>query len=158
MSSGSRAASPRPCATAVSSCAVDRDFEAVIEACAAPRARSLGTWITPEMNDAYVELHRLRLRSQHRMPARIGKLVGGLYGVRLGGVFFGESMFALERDASKVALAHLVDLSLAEGIVVIDCQMASRHLESLGSRQIPRVRFQALLREHTLPAKGMVER
>ena len=78
-------------------------------------------------------------------------------GVRLGGVFFGESMFALERDASKAALAYLVERSLAEGIVVIDCQLASRHLESLGSRLIPRLRFQALLREHATPgAKGLV--
>jgi leucyl/phenylalanyl-tRNA--protein transferase len=96
---------------------------------------------------AYVELHRRGFA--HSVETWLdGRLVGGLYGVRLGKFFFGESMFALERDASKVALAHLVELSLAEGIAVIDCQMASRHLESLGSRTIPRPRFQALLREH----------
>jgi leucyl/phenylalanyl-tRNA--protein transferase len=127
--------------------AVDRDFAGVIQACAAPRTRSIGTWITPEMSKAYVELHRRGFA--HSVETWLdGRLVGGLYGVRLGKVFFGESMFALERDASKVALAHLVELSLAEGIAVIDCQMASRHLESLGSRTIPRLRFQALLREH----------
>jgi leucyl/phenylalanyl-tRNA--protein transferase len=125
---------------------VNRDFRGVIEACAAPRARSIGTWITPEMLSAYVELHRRGFA--HSVETWLGgKLVGGLYGVRLGGVFFGESMFALERDASKAALAHLVECSLAEGIGVIDCQLASRHLESLGSRPIPRLRFQALLRE-----------
>src|SRR5262249_22272274 len=79
---------------------------------------------------------------------RGGVLAGGLYGVRLGGVFFGESMFSRERDASKVALARLVEACVAEGIAVIDCQMASAHLESLRSRRIPRNRFQTLLREH----------
>jgi leucyl/phenylalanyl-tRNA--protein transferase len=126
---------------------IDRDFKAVIEACAAPRLRSIGTWITSDMLRAYVELHRRGFA--HSVETWLdGRLVGGLYGVRLGNVFFGESMFARERDASKVALAHLVETSLAEGIAVIDCQMASRHLESLGSRTIPRLRFQALLREH----------
>jgi leucyl/phenylalanyl-tRNA---protein transferase len=128
-------------------CAIDRDFRGVIEACAAPRGQSVGTWITPEMLAAYVELHRRGYA--HSIETYQGsRLVGGLYGVRLGGVFFGESMFSRERDASKVALARLVDTCLAEAIVVIDCQMASTHLESLGSRRIPRTRFQALLREH----------
>ncbi len=129
---------------------VNRDFRGVIEACAAPRARSIGTWITPEMLSAYVELHRRGFA--HSIETWLGgRLVGGLYGVRLGGVFFGESMFALERDASKAALACLVERCLEQGIVVIDCQLASRHLQSLGSRQIPRLRFQALLREHASP-------
>ena len=140
-------------------CAIDRDFRGVIEACAAPREQSLGTWITPEMLAAYVELHRRGYA--HSVETYQGsRLVGGLYGVRLGGVFFGESMFSRERDASKVALARLVDTCIAASIVIIDCQMASTHLESLGSRRIPRTRFQALLREHaslaplpmTLPA------
>jgi leucyl/phenylalanyl-tRNA--protein transferase len=127
--------------------AIDRDFRGVIEACAAPRPQSVGTWITPEMLAAYVELHR-RGYAHSVETYRGDRLVGGLYGVRLGGVFFGESMFSRERDASKVALARLVETCVAEGIVVIDCQMASAHLESLGSRRIPRMRFQALLREH----------
>jgi leucyl/phenylalanyl-tRNA--protein transferase len=126
---------------------VDRDFRGVIEACAAPRAQSLGTWITPEMLAAYVELHR-RGYAHSIETWRGNDLVGGLYGVRLGGVFFGESMFSRERDASKVALARLVEVCRAEGIAIIDCQMASAHLESLGSRRIPRTRFQAMLREH----------
>ena len=75
-------------------------------------------------------------------------LVGGLYGVRLGSIFFGESMFSRERDASKVALAHLVEVCLRNSIAVIDCQLPSAHLTSLGSRTIPRLQFQALLREH----------
>ncbi|HVY79787.1 MAG TPA: leucyl/phenylalanyl-tRNA--protein transferase [Steroidobacteraceae bacterium] len=127
--------------------AIDRDFRAVIEGCAAPRPGSVGTWITPEMLAAYVELHR-RGYAHSFETYRGDRLVGGLYGVRLGAVFFGESMFRRERDASKVALARLVETCVAEGIVVIDCQMASAHLESLGSRRIPRKRFQALLREH----------
>jgi leucyl/phenylalanyl-tRNA--protein transferase len=126
---------------------IDRDFRGVIEACAAPRPQSVGTWITPEMLAAYVELHRRGYA--HSVETWHGdRLVGGLYGVRLGGVFFGESMFSRERDASKVALARLVESCVAEGIVVIDCQMASSHLASMGSRRIPRMRFEAMLREH----------
>src|SRR5262249_5577261 len=127
--------------------AIDRDFRGVIEACAAPRPQSAGTWITPEMMAAYVELHR-RGYAHSVETYRGARLVGGLYGVRLGGVFFRGAMFSRERDASKVALARLVETCRAEGIAIIDCQMASAHLESLGSRRIPRTRFQAMLREH----------
>jgi leucyl/phenylalanyl-tRNA--protein transferase len=126
---------------------VDRDFAAIIDSCAAPRPHSLGTWITPEMRTAYVQLHRLGYA--HSIEAyRNEMLVGGLYGVRLGNIFFGESMFSRERDASKVAMAHLVDICRRNGIAVIDCQLATRHLESLGSRAIARAQFQSLLREH----------
>jgi leucyl/phenylalanyl-tRNA--protein transferase len=126
---------------------IDLDFPAVIDCCAAPRPQSLGTWITSEMREAYVELHRLG-RAHSIESRRQGALVGGLYGVRLGGVFFGESMFSRERDASKVALAHLVALCTANEIAVIDCQLPSRHLESLGARTIPRSEFQWLLARH----------
>jgi leucyl/phenylalanyl-tRNA---protein transferase len=125
---------------------LDKDFHAVIEACAAPRPHSGGTWITAEMLRAYVELHR-RGYAHSIETYHGGKLAGGLYGVRLGGVFFGESMFSRKRDASKVALARLVEVCIASRIVVIDCQMASAHLESLGSRRIARTGFQGLLRE-----------
>jgi len=128
----------------------DADFAAVIDGCAAPRAASPGTWITSEMRAAYLELHRLRLAHSVEIR-RAGELVGGLYGVRLGSVFFGESMFSRARDASKAALARLVEMCRREGIVVIDCQLPSRHLESLGARSIPRAQFQALLREHAAP-------
>jgi len=98
------------------------------------------------MRAAYVELHHLKYA--HSIETRRGgQLVGGLYGVRLGGVFFGESMFSGERDASKVALAHLVGVCRRNSIELIDCQLPSRHLESLGSRIVPRVQFQALLRK-----------
>ena len=123
---------------------VNEDFEAVIDACAAPRPHSPGTWITPEMRAAYVRLHRLGFA--HSLEVRRGgRLAGGLYGVRLGGVFFGESMFSAERDGSKIALAHLVGMCPRNGIAMIDCQLASRHLSSLGARSIPRTQFQALL-------------
>jgi leucyl/phenylalanyl-tRNA--protein transferase len=126
---------------------VDRDFAGVIDSCAAPRAHSLGTWITAEMRNAYLQLHRLSFA--HSIESyRNGVLVGGLYGVRLGSIFFGESMFSRERDASKVALAHLVELCRRNAIAVIDCQLTSRHLESMGSRTIARGQFQSLLREH----------
>ena len=123
---------------------VNESFDAVIDACAAPRDRSPGTWITPEMRQAYLRLHRLGYA--HSLEVRRGaQLAGGLYGVRLGGVFFGESMFSAERDGSKVALAHLVMMCAHNSIAVIDCQLASRHLSSLGARSIPRAHFQALL-------------
>lgn len=123
---------------------VDAAFEDVIDACAAPRAHSPGTWITPEMRQAYVRLHRLGFA--HSIEVRHdAALAGGLYGVRLGGVFFGESMFSLRPDGSKIALAHLVMMCPRNSIELIDCQLASRHLGSLGARSIPRARFQALL-------------
>jgi leucyl/phenylalanyl-tRNA---protein transferase len=132
---------------------VDRDFAGVIDGCAAPRAASPGTWITAEMRAAYLELHRLGCAHSIEV-SRAGVLVGGLYGVRLGGVFFGESMFSRARDASKAALAHLVALCRRNSIVAIDCQLPSRHLASLGARTIPRARFQALLREHVRGASS----
>jgi leucyl/phenylalanyl-tRNA---protein transferase len=131
--------------------AIDRDFEAVIDGCAAPRAASPGTWITAEMRAAYRELHRLGLAHSIEIR-RAGELIGGLYGVRLGGVFFGESMFSRARDSSKAALAHLVAVCRSNGLAVIDCQLPSRHLASLGARTIPRGQFQALLREHVRTA------
>jgi leucyl/phenylalanyl-tRNA---protein transferase len=126
---------------------LDRDFAAVIDGCAAPRAASPGTWITAEMRAAYLLLYRLGTAHSIEI-SHGGVLIGGLYGVRLGGVFFCESMFSRERDASKAALAHLVAVCQRNGLAVIDCQLPSRHLLSLGARTIPRSQFQALLREH----------
>jgi leucyl/phenylalanyl-tRNA--protein transferase len=131
---------------------LDRDFAAVIDGCAAPRAASPGTWITSDMRSAYLALHRLGWA--HSIEVWRGNdLAGGLYGVRLGGIFFGESMFSAVRDASKVALAHLAALCLRNSIAAIDCQLYSRHLGSLGARTIPRAQFQRLLREQaSLPS------
>ena len=123
---------------------IDQDFVAVLEGCASPRHKSRGTWITPEMAEAYTALHRRGVA--HSIEARRdGVLVGGLYGLLIGRVFFGESMFSAERDASKVALSGLVDRCLASGIELIDCQLPSAHLESLGCRAIPRPEFEARL-------------
>jgi leucyl/phenylalanyl-tRNA--protein transferase len=118
----------------------NRDFAGVVAACAAPRARSPGTWITPEMAQAYNDLHRRGLGHSYEIY-RADRLVGGVYGVLLGRVYFGESMFSRERDASKAALAGLVEHSAALGIELIDCQLPSAHLRSLGSRAMPRREF-----------------
>lgn len=116
-------------------------FDRVIAACAsAPRPGQDGTWITPGIVAAYSGLHRRG--HAHSIEAwREGRLVGGLYGVSIGRMFFGESMFALERDASKVALAHLVAMLRARGFPLIDCQQETEHLASVGARPIPRAVF-----------------
>jgi leucyl/phenylalanyl-tRNA--protein transferase len=120
---------------------IDSAFRAVIEACArAPRAGQLGTWITPEVVDAYTELHECGYA--HSVESwREGNLVGGLYGVSIGRMFFGESMFALETDASKVALVHLVDRLHWADCPLIDCQQQTGHLARLGARPISRPEF-----------------
>jgi leucyl/phenylalanyl-tRNA--protein transferase len=121
-------------------------FAAVIRACAeTPRDHEEGTWITPEMQQAYIRLHELGYA--HCMESwRDGRLVGGIYGVRVGRCFCGESMFHRESDASKVALAALVERLRREGVDLIDCQVASDHLIRLGAREIPRARFLSYLR------------
>jgi leucyl/phenylalanyl-tRNA---protein transferase len=126
----------------------DRDFGAVVTACAARREHSTGTWITPEMHAAYCDLHSLG--KAHSVEVRLGgSLVGGLYGVLMGRVFFGESMFSRERDASKVALAWLTTRALVAGLQLIDCQLPTPHLRSLGSRPVSRLEFSALVAEAT---------
>jgi leucyl/phenylalanyl-tRNA---protein transferase len=122
----------------------DRDFATVVSACAAPRSRSPGTWITAEMKAAYCALHALGVAHSYEIWQG-DTLAGGLYGVRLGAVFFGESMFSHQADASKAALAGLVGRSRELGIELIDCQLPSAHLRSLGSRPIPRSEFLAIL-------------
>ena len=125
---------------------IDHDFAAVVAACAAPREGASGTWITDAMRDAYERLHRLG--HAHSVETWIdGELAGGLYGVALGRVFFGESMFTRARDASKIALVALVERCRREGIALIDCQMHTPHLESLGAREIPRRDFARRLQE-----------
>ncbi len=127
---------------------VDTAFAQVIEACATASGRiRQGTWITPEMREAYLHLHRLGFA--HSIECWSGdRLAGGLYGVSLDRVFFGESMFTRISDASKVALATLVRLALDRGIAMIDCQMTTDHLLRFGAREIDREAFQALLDEH----------
>ena len=126
---------------------IDTDFRAVIGACArTPREGQGGTWITPEMADAYCELHR-RGYAHSIESWRDGRLVGGLYGIALGRVFFGESMFAHETDASKVALVALVAQLQRLGVPLIDCQQETAHLATFGARPIPRAMFAAHLAE-----------
>jgi leucyl/phenylalanyl-tRNA--protein transferase len=126
----------------------DRDFAGVVSACAGRRANSAGTWITPEMLAAYRELHERG--HAHSVEVRLGgQLVGGLYGVLLGRVFFGESMFSRERDASKVAMARLVERAGVAGLQLIDCQLPTAHLRTLGSRPMPRDEFSRRVGELT---------
>ncbi|MBZ2187821.1 leucyl/phenylalanyl-tRNA--protein transferase [Alcanivorax sp. JB21] len=125
---------------------IDQHFPAVMDACAAPRDADGGTWIVAEMRDAYLALHRAGYA--HSVEVwQDGTLCGGLYGVCLGGVFFGESMFSRADNASKAALALLCRLQPAHGIELIDCQMETPHLLSLGARTLPRRDFEAKLSE-----------
>ncbi|MCU0976991.1 MAG: leucyl/phenylalanyl-tRNA--protein transferase [Steroidobacteraceae bacterium] len=133
---------------------LDGAFDEVLTGCAAPRAGQPDTWITAAMRRAYGALNRLGLA--HSVETwRDGQLVGGLYGVALGGVFFGESMFSRDTDASKVALSRLVDECLARGVELIDCQQPTDHLASLGSRPIPRAEFTSLLERLADPARDL---
>jgi leucyl/phenylalanyl-tRNA--protein transferase len=119
----------------------DTVFEEVIRGCAeVPRRGGEGTWITKEMKDAYCRLHQEGFAHSIESWAEDG-LAGGLYGVALGGVFFGESMFSRRSNASKVALVRLVERLKEDGYSVIDCQMTTRHLMSLGAREISRAEF-----------------
>lgn len=133
---------------------VDTAFRAVIEACAEPRSRERRTWITPAMIEAYSALHRQG--HAHSVEAwHGGELAGGLYGVAVGRIFFGESMFARKADASKVALVHLVGMFRQMRVPLIDCQQETEHLKRFGARPIPRDEFAehlSRLVHSTLPA------
>jgi len=132
----------------------DTAFEQVMRACAAPRNGQAGTWIHEEMISAYTELHRLG--HAHSVETwKDGELVGGLYGMSIGRMFYGESMFSRSSDASKAALAHLASPlhrwnfgpSTELRVGMIDCQMNTPHLASLGAREIPRTEFIRRLQE-----------
>jgi leucyl/phenylalanyl-tRNA--protein transferase len=132
----------------------DSAFARVMAGCAAPRPGQDGTWITPDMTVAYGRLFELGYA--HSVEAWEGdRLVGGLYGVALGRMFFGESMFSAVSDASKVAFAHLMRQFARWGVPLVDCQMPTRHLASLGAREIPREEFlrhvRRLVNEPALP-------
>jgi len=125
----------------------DTAFPAVIAACAEPRPEQDGTWITSAVQHAYCELADLGVA--HSIEAWDGEaLAGGLYGVAIGRVFFGESMFARRSDASKVALVHLVRQLRRWGFPLIDCQMSTSHLASLGGQNVSRADFLAVVRRH----------
>lgn len=122
----------------------DQAFEQVMIACAQPREQESGTWITNDIHQAYNALHKLGVA--HSAETWLdGELVGGLYGVALGRVFFGESMFHTVTDASKAAFVYLVDLLTSWDYQLIDCQVHTSHLESLGAQEIERQHFSRLL-------------
>lgn len=123
---------------------IDHAFESVIEACAQPREYEKTTWITRDMKEAYLRLHRLG----HAHSLEVWKddlLAGGIYGLSLGRVFFGESMFSHETDASKIALVALCRLIATHGYTLLDCQVGNPHLHSMGAEEISREAFQSLL-------------
>jgi leucyl/phenylalanyl-tRNA--protein transferase len=119
----------------------DHNFPAIISACATtPRPGQDGTWIAAEMIEAYCRLHELGWAHSVEVYDA-GRLVGGLYGLQIGQMFYGESMFAHQTDASKAAFAYLIRRLQADGVAMIDCQMRTEHLSSLGGREIPRNDF-----------------
>src|SRR5712691_5661687 len=134
----------------------DRSFDQVIAACAIPRRDQGGTWINSGMIKAYRELHRMG--HAHSVETWIdGKLAGGLYGVALGRAFFGESMFSRTTNASKIAFVHLVKQLACWRFGIIDCQMKTAHLASLGAREIQRTQFTRIIEEliHYRCVEGM---
>jgi leucyl/phenylalanyl-tRNA--protein transferase len=125
---------------------VDSAFKQVMRACAAPRREQAGTWIHEDMIAAYTGLHQMG--AAHSVETWMnGSLVGGLYGIAIGRMFYGESMFSHATDASKIAIAHLAAQLQRWGYGMIDCQMNTPHLASLGAREIPRAEFMHRLRE-----------
>jgi leucyl/phenylalanyl-tRNA--protein transferase len=118
----------------------DTAFEAVIEACAAPRAGRMETWINHTIQRLCLELFE-RGRAHSVEAWRDGRLAGGLYGIALGGAFFGESMFSVERDASKVALVHLAARLRAGGFTLLDAQFMTDHLRSFGALEITKAQY-----------------
>lgn len=138
---------------------LDSDFPAVIRACAETR-EATGTWITQSIQDAYIRMHELGYA--HSVETWVdGELVGGLYGMAVGRAFYGESMFSLRTDASKIAFVHLARFLEQQDFRVLDCQMTTRHLASLGGREIPREDFVKLLgtltREGPPPARWPID-
>jgi leucyl/phenylalanyl-tRNA---protein transferase len=122
----------------------DTAFADVVRACAEPRPGHPESWINAPIVDLYTELHRRG--HAHSVECRQqGRLVGGLYGVSIGAAFFGESMFSRERDASKIALVHLVARLIKGGFRLLDCQFMTEHLRSFGAIEVPREEFRGLL-------------
>jgi leucyl/phenylalanyl-tRNA--protein transferase len=124
----------------------DYDFEATIDACAERREERRSTWINAPIREAYAQLHRMG--NAHSVEAWHGeRLVGGLYGVSLGRVFFGESMFSKETDASKICLVHLVERLKARGFALLDTQFTTEHLKRFGAVDVPRAKYETMLAE-----------
>ncbi len=130
-------------------------FHEVVKSCAEPRLDSSGTWITQAIMKNYQSLHASGYA--HSVECwQNGDLVGGLYGVAIGQIFFGESMFSRKTDASKICLAHLVHLLKTQGCTLIDCQVYSEHLASLGARTIPRDEFSNILNQFCDPINTQI--
>jgi leucyl/phenylalanyl-tRNA---protein transferase len=130
----------------------DREFAAVMRGCARSDEPGTGTWITPEMHLAYERLHALGYAHSVEVWSA-DELVGGLYGVAIGRAFFAESMFSRQPNASKAAMVFLAQELRARDVLVMDCQLPSRHLDSMGAREIPRRDFLALLAESVTGAQ-----
>lgn len=126
---------------------VNQAFEEVIYQCGATRKEKEGTWITDEIMDAYMQLHRLGFAVSIEAWNK-NELAGGLYGIRMGNVFFGESMFSRQSNASKYAFISYVQQLQKEGVVLIDCQVYTEHLSSMGARMIDRDLFLSMVKEH----------
>lgn len=124
----------------------DRSFESVIKKCSAPREKQKQTWITQEMMEAYIDLHNLGLAHSVEVWQQ-KRLVGGFYGVALGKCFFGESMFFEVANASKFAFIKFAGKLFERGFLLVDCQVPTEHLKSLGAREIPRAKFLLILKE-----------
>jgi len=134
---------------AVFTTTIDAAFEEVIHFCASTsRNDQDGTWITNDIEQAYITLHKAGIAHSAECWSQ-GKLVGGLYGLALGKVFFGESMFSHQSNASKVAFVHLLDELKKANYALIDCQVTTEHLLSLGAEEIPRDQFLKLVKKHT---------
>lgn len=124
----------------------DYDFEATIDACAEEREERRSTWINAPIREAYTQLHRMG--HCHSVEAwQDGELVGGLYGLSLGRVFFGESMFSKATDASKVCLVHLVERLQERGFALLDTQFTTEHLKHFGAVDVPRGKYEKMLAE-----------
>ena len=136
---------------------VDHDFPETMRACAsAKRPKQEATWIEEDMVRDYSELHSLGIA--HSIEAFLGdERVGGLYGLAMGKVFFGESMFSTVSDASKVCLAYLVELSQHAGVELIDCQVYTSHLESMGGEEIPRKQYLNSLKSLASSSKSVIQ-
>jgi leucyl/phenylalanyl-tRNA---protein transferase len=129
---------------------MDTAFARVLKSCAAPRTQQEGTWITYHMFKAYMKMHELGYA--HSIECwQDNELVGGLYGIAIGQVFFGESMFSKKTDASKVALVHLCEYLKQNNFKLIDSQVHTSHMESMGAEMINRNDFEKLVKKHTNP-------
>lgn len=131
---------------------IDRDFAGVMERCSGPRAKADGTWITAAMKSAYHRLHNQGLAHSIEVYDE-EELVGGLYGVSIGGIFYGESMFSDAPNSSKMALLYLASYLRRRGLSLIDCQVPSSHLFSLGAEELSRSKFESILAVETCQSK-----